>query len=297
VLIVELSDGAAVGRGECHGVYYLDETPDQLQAQIESVVAQLERGVSRQELRRILPPGGARNGLDCALWDFEAKQSGASVWDHLGIAAKPVRTPYTITIAPTAEEMAAAAAKAKNRFLKIKLDGVAPLERLRAIRSARPDAELIVDANQGWSLDQLKEIAPGIAELDVRLVEQPLARGADEGLEGYDCPVRLCADESCQHLGELDLAARRYQAVNIKLDKIGGLTEALQMQAVCAGRGLKTMVGCMLGTSLAMAPAFLLAQLCELADIDAPIYLGRDRPFGLTYQSGVVSPPQSALWG
>jgi L-alanine-DL-glutamate epimerase-like enolase superfamily enzyme len=297
VAVVELCEGDTIGRGEAKGVHYLNENADLVYAQIASVAERVESGLTRASLQELLPPGGARNALDCAMWDLEAKRSGKRVWDLLGIELEDLYTPYTIGIEDTLQAMAAVASKVDHRILKIKLDGHAPLERVRAIRAVRPHATLMVDANQGWTFAQLKELAPALAELGVTLIEQPLRRGEDECLEEYASPVPLCADESCQHLGELESAARRYQTINIKLDKTGGLTHALELSAACRARGLGTMVGCMVGTSLAMAPAFVAALTCTLVDIDGPVFLTYDRPDGLIFDRGRIEPPSRRLWG
>ena len=246
----------------------------------------------------MLPPGGARNALDCALWDLEAKWSGLSIWELTGVVPKPVETVYTISLDVNPELMARHAASAvEYPLLKIKLDGTQPLERMQAVRAARPDARIVVDANQSWTMEQLKTLAPACAALGVQMIEQPLARGADVQLEHYRSPVPLCADESCLHIGELDAAARRYQMINIKLDKTGGLTPALELAGAARARGLGVMVGCMSGTSLAMAPAFVLACVCDFVDIDGPLLQKSDRMPGLEYRGGAVSVFGPEVWG
>jgi L-Ala-D/L-Glu epimerase len=297
IVVVELREGSIIGRGEAKGVHYLDDTAEHVHAQIDSVAERVERGVTRGELQKLLPPGGARNALDCALWDLEAKRSGRRVWELLGISPKPITTPRTVGIEDSPQAMAAVASRTQASILKIKLDGHMPLERVRAIRDARPDAILVVDANQGWTLAQLKEAAPCLAALGVSMIEQPLPRGADECLEGFDSPVPLCADESCQHLGDLPAVSRRYDMINIKLDKTGGLTHALQLCDAGREAGLGTMVGCMVATSLAMAPAFILAQNCSIADLDGPLFLKYDRLDGSLYRNGLLEPPSRLLWG
>jgi L-alanine-DL-glutamate epimerase-like enolase superfamily enzyme len=267
-------------------------------AQIESVADRLAVGIDRAALATLLPPGGARNAIDCALWDLEAKASGRRIWELTGVAPKTLTTVFTIGIEATPEIMAAhAAAATAYPLLKVKLDGFQPLERVQAIRRARPDARLVVDANQGWNLVQLQALAPAFAELGVEMIEQPLPRGADAALEGYRSPVPLGADESCLHLGELDSAAKRYQMINIKLDKTGGLTHALELARAARARGLGLMVGCMAGSSLAIAPAFVVGCLVDLVDIDGPLLLKRDRLPGLVYSRGRVQPPEKEVWG
>ncbi len=297
-LVVELRDAGAVGFGEAEGVSYLDETVESMRAQIVQIEAAIGRGIDRDALSRLLPRGGARNAVDCALWDLEAKKTGRSIWELTGIEPGPVTTVFTIGLEATAEKMAAQASAAHEYpALKIKLNADRPLERLAAIRGARPDARIVVDANQGWSFDLLKRVLPGCAELNVEMIEQPLPRGADADLEGFDSPVPLAADESCQDTTELEVAARRYDVINIKLDKTGGLTEALKLAAAARDAGCKLMVGNMLGTSLAMAPAFVVAQLCDFVDIDGPLLLQADRPNGLQYDRGRVQVFGPRLWG
>ncbi|HQR49190.1 MAG TPA: enolase C-terminal domain-like protein, partial [Steroidobacteraceae bacterium] len=246
----------------------------------------------------LLPPGGARNALDCALWDLEAKSSGRTIWQLTGVEPREVETVYTISIESTPALMAEHAASAQDcPLLKVKLDGQQPIERMTAIRRTRPDARLVVDANQGWTFDQLQKVAPAFAELGVLMIEQPLPRGGDAALEGYRSPVPLCADESCLHAAELDLAARRYQMINIKLDKTGGLTHALELARAARARGLGLMVGSMGGTSLAMAPSFVLGCLTDFADIDGPLLLKRDRLPGMRYSAGKVSVFGPEVWG
>ncbi|MDH4002940.1 MAG: dipeptide epimerase, partial [Xanthomonadales bacterium] len=239
-----------------------------------------------------------RNAVDCALWDLECKKAGKTIWELTGIDPKPVTTVFTIGLEPTPEEMAAkAAAAADAPVLKIKLSDDRPYERLAAIREARPDAELVVDANQGWDFDLLKEVIPKCVDLDLGMIEQPLPRGGDEMLEGFESPITLAADESCLDTSELETSARRYSMINIKLDKTGGLTEALKLAYAAKEKGCKLMVGNMVGTSLGMAPAFVIAQLCDFVDIDGPLLLKYDHPLGLNYNKGVVDVFESRFWG
>lgn len=297
-VVVELSRDGKVGRGEALGVYYLDETVDTLVPQIEGIAAAIEAGVDRAGLQSLLPPGGARNAIDCALWDLEAKLSGRGVWELAAVTPKPLETVFTIGLEATPEEMAAkAAAAVRHTLLKIKLDADRPLERLRAIRAARADVRIVVDANQAWTFAELRALAPPFAGLGVSMIEQPLRRGADAELEGYRSPVPLCADESCLHLGELDQAARRYQMINIKLDKTGGLTHGLELARAARGRGLGVMVGCMAGSSLAMAPSFVVGCLCDLVDIDGPLLQKTDRLPAIEYDGGRVAVFGPDVWG
>ncbi|MEQ8935943.1 MAG: dipeptide epimerase, partial [Amphiplicatus sp.] len=280
------------------GVYYLGETPDLMLDQVEAHRGEIERGMTRDALQAALPPGGARNAVDCAMWDLEAKSAGKSVWDLTGVTLKSTRTVFTIGIGETPAVMAEKAARAKAYpILKIKLDGEAPVERMQAIRAARPDATLIIDANQGFTLSQLKDVIHPFSELGVAMIEQPLPRGGDEGLEQVSSPIPICADESCLHRGEIADALKRYDMINIKLDKTGGLTEALALAREAHGAGKRLMVGNMLGTSLSMAPAFVVAQLCEFVDLDGPLALKSDYAGGMVYNGGAVSPPSEGFWG
>ena len=297
-VVVELAQDGVIGRGEGLGVFYLGDDVAQMVAAIETAAPLIEAGIDREQLQTVLPPGGARNVLDLALWDLEAKSSGRSIWSLTGVTPKRLETVYTISLDPEPDAMAAQAASASaHRLLKIKLGADRPLERIAAIRRARPDARLVVDANQAWSFEQIQVVAPGMAELGVEMIEQPLARGADACLAGYRSPVPLGADESCLHLGELEAAAARYQMINIKLDKTGGLTHALALAQAARAYGLGLMVGCMGGTSLSIAPAFVLGCLVDLVDIDGPLLLRRDRLPGLRYDHGFVDPPEPAVWG
>ena len=296
VLHVKILENGCQGRGEASGIYYLDETPDSMHAQAESVRQALEQGADREALRELLPAGGARNAIDCALWDLEAKLSGRSIWDLTGIQPRETITVNTVGI-DTIPKMAAAARALDTPRIKVKLDGEMPLERITAVREARPDAEIVVDVNQGWVFDQLVDLAPRFGALGVAMIEQPLPRGGDAELEGYEPPIPLCADESCLHTKEFDQASRRYQMINIKLDKTGGLTEALDLAALAQAHGIGLMVGNMVGTSLAMAPGYVIAQLCRFVDLDGALFLKQDRKHPMVCHGGVIEPPSPALWG
>ena len=298
LVICELREDGVAGRGETAGVFYLDETPAAIQQQIAGVARELQRGLDRARLRELLPPGGARNAVDCALWDLEARRSGRSAWASAGVAPRPVTTVFTIGLEETPEAMAAKAAAARDRpLLKVKLSPDRPVERLRAIRAARPDARLVADCNGSWSFAQLREWAPQLKELGLALLEQPLARGEDTALADYAAPLPLFADESCLSLAELPHAIDLYDGIVIKLDKTGGLTEALLLAQAAKKAGLRLMVGCMVATSLSMAPAHVLAQQCEFVDIDGPLLLAEDRANGLRYEGAAVTVPKEILWG
>lgn len=297
-IICEIEQDGIVGRGEGHGVYYLDESPASMQQQLESVAEQICAGASRLQLLDLLPPGGARMATDSALWDLEAQLSGVNAWEMAGVKPHPVETVFTIGLEDTPAEMAAKAAAASRMTLfKVKLNNDAPVERIEAIRAARPDARLVVDINQGWSFEELREYGPALHKLGVLMIEQPLPRGEDAELEGFDCPAPLCADESCLHLGELEEIVPRYQMLNIKLDKAGGLTHGLQLAAAARAKELDLMVGCMGGTSLSMAPSHVIAQLCDFVDIDGPLLIKKDREGGLIYNNGQVHVPEQPFWG
>ena len=297
-VVCEIEQDGVIGWGEALGVYYLDETEKTMLKQLETVAADLADGSSRGDLLELLPAGGARNAADAALWDLEAQLNGTSAWKMAGVAADPVQTVFTIGLEAEPEQMAAGAAAASDvSLLKIKLNNDRPVERIAAIREARPDARLVVDVNQGWSFPELTVYAPELKALAVEFIEQPLPRGGDDELEGYESPVPLCADESCLTLDDLEQASSRYQIINIKLDKTGGLTHALELADAIKKIDLRMMVGCMCGTSLAMAPHHVVAQLADYADIDGPLLMKNDRFGGLIYDHGMVSVPETRFWG
>jgi L-alanine-DL-glutamate epimerase-like enolase superfamily enzyme len=298
VVVAELSDGKHRGRGECTPYARYGETADSVVAQIESVREALADGLDRIALQGILPAGAARNALDCAFWDLQAKQTGQRAHDLLKLQAPgPVTTAYTISLGPP-DEMAKAAASASLRpLLKVKLGGDGDAERIAAVRRAAPDAELIVDANEAWREDNLRANLEACARAGVTMVEQPLPAGEDEALALMRRPIPVCADESMHDRASLRGLRRKYDAINIKLDKTGGLTEALEVAAEAKHFGFTIMIGCMLSTSLAIAPAALLAQHARVVDLDAPLLLARDRPNGLVYAGSLMNPPTPALWG
>jgi L-alanine-DL-glutamate epimerase-like enolase superfamily enzyme len=297
-VVCEIEQDGMTGRGEALGVYYLDETTDSMAAQLSAITPELENGAGRQLLLALLPPGGARLAADAALWDLEAQLTGRSAWAMAGVDKGPVETVFTIGLEDTPEEMAAKATVAADISLfKVKLGNDRPVERVAAIHAARPDARLVVDVNQGWTFDELQQYAPALQALGVSMIEQPLPRGGDSCLERYEAPLPLCGDESCLHLGELEDAAKRYQMINIKLDKTGGLTHGLELAHAAREKGLGLMVGCMGGTSLAMAPHHVMAQLCDFVDIDGPLLIKKDRPGGLHYDRGIVTLPGRPFWG
>ncbi len=299
VVVAELSDGAHRGRGECVPYARYGETPDGIVATIEALRPALGRGLDRATLQRALPPGAARNALDCAYWDVNAKATGRRVHELAGIGA-PARltTAYTISLGSPAAMAEAAERAAARPLLKVKLGGGGDDgKRIAAVRQAAPRAELIVDANEGWAADDLKQNLAACADAGVTLIEQPLPEGADDALARIERPIPVCADESVRDRASLDGLAGKYDAVNIKLDKAGGLTEALALAAEAERRGFIIMVGCMVATSLAMAPAMLVAQRARVVDLDGPLLLAEDRADGLRYEGSLAYPPVPALWG
>jgi L-alanine-DL-glutamate epimerase-like enolase superfamily enzyme len=275
-----------------------NETPEAALNALQELGRAVAGGLDRQALQAALPAGAARNALDCALIDLKAKRAGVRAWDLLGQAApKPCITAYTISLGSPAA-MAEATAKASHRpLLKIKLGGDGDGERIAAVRKAAPDSELIVDANEGWTPSDLERNLAACAEAGVTLVEQPLSAGWDDMLGRIRRPVKVCADESTHDRKSLEALRGRYDAVNIKLDKTGGLTEALAMADAARALGFDIMVGCMVATSLAMAPAMLLAPMARFVDLDGPLLLARDRDDGLLYDGSLVHPPEPSLWG
>lgn len=298
ILVVEIAEGGVVGRGEATPYARYGQTMDGEIARIKSLRGAVEAGLSRQDLQDLAPAGAARNALDCALWDLEAKLSGVPAWKAAGRSRlDPVKTSYTISL-DTPEAMAQAArAAARRPFLKLKIGGRDDLDRVIAVREAAPRARLVVDANEGLEFEDLVRLAQDFARLDVKLIEQPLKAGEDEVLEGYQSPVPLCADESLHTHAELAVCAGRYGAVNVKLDKAGGLTEALVVVAQARALGLQVMAGCMVATSLAMAPAMIIAQGADVVDLDGPLLLARDRQPGLVYDGALIHPTPPELWG
>jgi len=298
VVVVEVDDGRHRGRGECVPYARYGETVDSVIAAIEEVAATV--GVTdRTALQRALSPGAARNALDCALWDLEAKAAGKPAHALAGVAPPgQVTTCYTLSLGTPAAMAAKARAVAHLPLLKLKLGGGdADVARMRSVRVARPDARLVADANESWRPDDLARLLQAASECAFELVEQPLPAGEDDILASVEHLVLICADESAHVTGDLAALASRYDAVNIKLDKAGGLTEALAMAAEARRLGLDIMAGCMVGTSLAMAPAMLVAQGARWVDLDAPLLLARDRPGGLRYDGAIAYPPATELWG
>lgn len=298
VVLVEIEEKGVRGRGECVPYLRYGETPSMVVETIAAVAGEVGAGLDRAELQETLPPGAARNALDCALWDLAAKMTGRPVWTFAGIAApRPVITAETIALdAP--EAIKAAAARLRGRpLLKIKVGAEEVVERVRAVRAAAADARLIVDANEGWDVALLQRIGGMLAALNVEVIEQPLPASQDACLRDFAGVPALCADESCHTVADIEHLPDAYRMVNIKLDKAGGLTEALHLAAAARARKLDVMIGCMVATSLGIAPAMLLAGEAKIVDLDGPLWLAHDREPGLKFADGWIYPPDAALWG
>jgi L-alanine-DL-glutamate epimerase-like enolase superfamily enzyme len=297
VVVVTVTDGQHIGRGEGVPIARYNQSVASVLAQIESVKS--ERNLNRQKIQRLLPAGAARNALDCALWDLEAKISGKRVWELAHIPIIPeVETSFTISL-DTPDKIAAAAKAASNSpLLKLKLGGDdIDVSRVEAAREAAPVARLLIDANESWSAEHYRNIVPALKRLGVELIEQPFPADADEALETLDHPIPVCADESCHTTADLPRLKNRYEMINVKLDKTGGLTEALLLTERTREGGFKLLIGCMVCTSLGIAPARLLANATDYADLDGPLLLAGDRDNGLPYSSGRIGIPSRELWG
>jgi L-alanine-DL-glutamate epimerase-like enolase superfamily enzyme len=298
VVLVELREGDCTGRGECVPYARYGESPDSVVEQIESLRPALRHSMSREQLQTRLPAGAARNAVDCAFWDLQAKVSRRRVWELLGLPSpQPLTTAYTLSLASPGAMQKAALENAGRPLLKLKLGGQGDMERVRAVRRGAPQARLIVDANEGWDAALYQAFVPELVSLEVSMIEQPLPADADDALKSLPRPIPICADESCHTVASLGDIAGKYDMVNIKLDKTGGLSEAFRLRKAAEAEGLGTMVGCMLATSLAMAPATLLAQGAAIVDLDGPLLLANDRQPGLRYDNNLVYPPDRELWG
>lgn len=298
VVVAEIRDGASTGRGEGTAIYYKGDTPEAALAAMEAMAPAIRDGVGRAGLLDLMPAGAARNALDSALWDMEAKQAGKRVWELAGLSApKPMLTAYTISLGEPGT-MAEAAREASGReLLKLKLGGEGDEERVAAVRAAAPHARLIADANESWQSVDIEKLCHELKRYNVELIEQPLPAGKDAELRFVNSPVPLAADESLQSRAELGDIVGRYRFINVKLDKCGGLTEALALAHAARQRGLGLLTGCMLSTSLGIAPAFVAAMQGQYADLDGPLLLAKDRPHGLRFHGSDVEPPEVALWG
>jgi len=307
VVVVELEQNGFKTWGEATPTEHYNESISQTESLIEDFRNRIENGISRTELQQEMPKGAARNAVDCALWDLEAKHAGKRVWElpeisqHLGAETGSVpgnvTTVYSLGV-DTPEIMGDIALKNANRpILKIKLTGDGDLERLIEIRKNAPESRLVIDANEAWTPEHYQRYVPEFKQLGVEMIEQPFPADNDSVLKTLDHPIPVCADESCHDTADLDRLVGLYEFVNIKLDKTGGLTEALRLQAEAESKGFRTMVGCMSATSLGIAPAFFIAQRAKIVDLDAPLYLYEDRPFPMKYDGSIVHPPSPELWG
>jgi L-alanine-DL-glutamate epimerase-like enolase superfamily enzyme len=298
VIEVRLSAEGRTGHGECVPYDRYGESIESVVGLVEGLRGDLLEGLGRDALQGRLPPGAARNAVDCALWDLESKLAGRRAWQLAGLGAPgPLVTAYTLSLDTPEAMRARAEANAHRPLLKIKLGDEGDLERLRAVRAGAPEARLVVDANEGWDAAAFGRIMPELADLGVEMVEQPLPAADDAALAGLARTIPVCADESCHTRADLPALAGKYDMVNIKLDKTGGLTEALALRDAARAAGFRIMVGCMIGSSLAMAPGVLVAQGADVVDLDAPLLLAEDREPGLVYDGDGVHPPEAALWG
>jgi L-alanine-DL-glutamate epimerase-like enolase superfamily enzyme len=299
VVLVELDDGRHAGRGEATAIYYHGESAESVLAQAEAMAPELRDGISRDDLLRRMPRGAARNAIDCALWDLAAKRAGRPAWALAGLEAPgSLQSAYTISLGePGAMEEAARKAASSYPLLKLKLAGEGDIERVAAVRRGAPSARLIVDANESWTGRDVAAEAGALLPFGVELIEQPVRAGEDHLLDGVVSPIALCADESCQDRADLARCIGRYAAINIKLDKAGGLTEGLALAAEARAAGLDLMVGCMLCTSLAVAPAILIGQQARWVDIDGPLLLAKDRDDAVRFSNGIAEPAPPNLWG
>ena len=299
VLLVEISDGVHAGRGEATPIYYHGESAESVLAQAQAMAGEIARGLTRADILRQMPRGAARNAIDCALWDFEAKREDRPVWSLAGLAPpQSLQSAFTISVGePGQMEQDARSAAALYPLLKLKMAGEGDIERVAAVRRGAPNARLIVDANESWTGRDVAAEAAALLRFGVELIEQPVRAGADHLLDGVESPIPLCADESCQDRADIPRCRGRYSAINIKLDKAGGLSEALALAAEARHAGLGLMVGCMLSTSLGIAPAILVAQGAQWVDLDGPLLLARDRENPVRFTRGVACPASTALWG
>ncbi len=298
VVTVKLDDGSFSGWGECVPYARYDETVDSVMDEIRSLENAVENGIDREDLQDMLEPGAARNALDCALWDLEAKRAGKRAYELAGLSNPgPEITAYTLSLSDPETMRAKAAEHAFRPLLKIKLGGEGDMARLEAVRDGAPNTDIIIDANEGWDADTYKELAPVLVRLGVKMVEQPMPVGKDDALGDVERVLPVCADESCHDRSSLSALKGKYDMVNIKLDKTGGLTEALALRSEAEKAGFDIMVGCMVGSSLAMAPATLVAQGVAFTDLDGPLLLAQDRNPPLKFDERGVYPPTADLWG
>lgn len=296
-VIVHIERNGVSGRGECVPYARYGESLDSVIAQIEWVLPEIRSGINREQLQGLLPAGAARNAIDCAMWDVECKLERQSVWDKVGVKPQGLTTAYTLSL-DTPENMHQAALENAHRpLLKLKLGGGDDIARVKAVRDGAPNSTIIVDANEAWDLADYATLVPAFVELGVAMIEQPFPAGKDEALALLERPIAICADESCHDLSSLKSIIGRYDMINIKVDKTGGLTEALALKAEAEKAGLRVMVGCMLSSSLSMAPAFVAAQGVEVVDLDGPLLLAHDIEHGFEFEENTMMPFSSKLWG
>ncbi|WP_435235048.1 N-acetyl-D-Glu racemase DgcA [Psychromonas sp. PT13] len=298
VVVVELRQGEYVGRGECVPYARYDESIESVLAELAPLAVKIENGLTRQQMQSLLPAGAARNALDCAYWDLECKKSGHRIWEYLSVAKpQPLITAFTLSL-DTPEKMKQAAIENAHRpLLKLKLAGEGDIERVAAVREGSPDARIIVDANEGWDEAQYLKFVPELVKLGVEMIEQPMPANNDSALARLPRPITLCADESCHDRSSLPHIIGRYDMINIKTDKTGGLTEAIALKKEAEEAGLQVMVGCMLATSLAMAPAFMVAQGVDVVDLDGPLLLAEDRESPIEFDDSLMKVFPASLWG
>ncbi|MDV6249731.1 N-acetyl-D-Glu racemase DgcA [Vibrio sp. EA2] len=296
-IIVEIEHQGMTGRGECVPYGRYGESIQNVLAEIESVIPKIESGISREDLQPLLPSGAARNAVDCALWDLECKQSEQSIWDKVDVVADKLTTAYTLSL-DTPENMEKKAIEHSHRpLLKLKLGGPDDLERVQAVRRGAPNSAIILDANEAWTVEAYKQLIPELIKLNVSMIEQPFHADEDHVLDDLERPIAICADESCHDRMSLKKVIGRYDMINIKLDKTGGLTEALALKEEAESAGLRIMVGCMVASSLSMAPAFVVAQGAEVVDLDGPLLLSEDIENGFEFKNNSMLPFHSKLWG
>lgn len=297
VVVVTLEQQGYVGRGECVPYARYGESIEQVMADLETISEQLSQVDSAQDIQQLLPAGAARNALDCAWWDLHCKQQQQTIWQLLEIEPHELTTAFTLSLA-NPEKMAADAKANQDRpVLKLKLAGEGDIERVTAVRRHAPNAKIIVDANEGWNVDLYNELIPQLKALNVAMIEQPFPADKDHWLDGLERPITLCADESCHGVSSLTKLVGRYDMVNIKLDKTGGLTEALKLKQAAIEQGMQVMVGCMVGSSLGMAPAFVVAQGAQIVDLDGPLLLAQDHPQGFEFDVSTMKVMNPELWG